>query len=209
MKTCFMITQEKNKSKLIPKKTNALTEEDKIKTQDNSKNNIKLNSPPPEILLNKKRKPEESPPKKKNNSQFQKKNDFLNIEKIEDCFSFAKNSEKKNFENLIREKHDLDLKSYIHLDKNFYTQLIKEEENYMEDTISRISDFSKQKNFPEFFSEKNSNLNKKSTSFFFVVNKNENDDGVCNYLENVPYLCQFPSCKRKFFTLKNLEKHTH
>lgn len=228
MKIFFQNLQEKDNSELIPTEKintqntkkipveiNTIKEEEKINTQENSNNNIRLNSLAPEILLTEKRKPEESSFKNKNNSQFllnRKKNNFLNLENIGDSFLLEKNST-KNLENSIREKYDLDLKSYLQLDKNFYTQLIKEEENYMEDIITRISDFSKQKNFPEFYSNTKqkecSNINNKSNDKFFFVVNNDKDDGVCNYLKNVPYHCPFPACKRKFFNLKNLEKHTH
>lgn len=46
--------------------------------------------------------------------------------------------------------------------------------------------------------------------FFFITSYDgEKKESVCNYLKNVPYVCPFPSCNRKFFNLKNLEQHKH
>lgn len=198
---------------------NQIKEEKRNRTNENSDKSAAMENLL--ILKNKTKRAESittlnnSGTNKKNAKIFsKKKNDFLKIKNLEDdSFSIEineKNDPVKNLENLVRKKYDLDLKNYFEADKHFYMNKIKEEENYMEATISKIDEFSKRRKFPEFYlnEEKPVNNFTSNDSFFFIVNKNK-EDGVCNYLDNVPYLCPIHNCKRKFFSLKNLEEHNH
>ena len=152
-----------------------------------------------EELLNKKVSRENS---KTNTKKKMYKFDFLDFEKLEE------NKEKNDLltfqilEKDVKEKYKMSLKNYFQFEKKFYAHLIKEEDEYLEGFIAKVNDFSKK-------NEENSKVNnkKKSGKIFFM--SNADIDGNCNYLKSVPFLCPYPECERRFYSLKNLEEHFH
>ena len=206
---------------------NKIKEEEKILTHESSKIQIEISTQPLN-LLNKKRR--EDPSDKiittyrNKKMKLNKREDYLKLKNSETVLKNEEEDEEndkenmaiKNLEKSIRKNFKLDLKFFYQFDNKYYSEMIKGEENYMDATISRINEFSNRKKFPQFYADREDDCNftslgnKKNTETFFFLSKNDNDDDkVCNYLKNVPYLCPFPSCKRKFFSLKNLEQHFH
>jgi hypothetical protein len=216
--------EEINEQFLRYQEENRITEEDNLKQYEISKKQ-RLN---PNYLHKKtmRHKDKGSFNQEQKNNRIENKN-LLLLDIISNNFSEeSENETLKKLNKLIKKKYDMSLRDYVEIDNKYYTELIRGEENYMDATISKINEFSMRKKFPDFYKEKEKDNDKESgnenyhfpsvnkkdlkDSFFFITfNDDQTKESICNYLKNVPYVCPFPSCNRKFFLLKNLEEHTH